>query len=399
VHVDRVGSEEVPRASHKDFAADELLGREDLDREDRDAEADEEAEEAEREAGAPVRQGLPARFTMRHSRHYVDELLGDQPLRTVREIPVSEIEPPEDSEPVETFERFEHSIREFGVLEPLLVGRSGAHYRVIAGMRRLRAAHKLGLGTVPCLVHDVDEVKLRVMREAAMQRPSVTPATPELDATLLPATDDRGVDRLRWSVMTDLAGIEVLRAKIQLATTDILAHTESVDRAPADCGSLVSDVVSAIATEARLRGVRVDVNVSGTENGVSLDGALCRTAGTALLQSLLSIAPREGTTLSIQALVTSVRPAFILQCVLKEADFGQDRACLAEALQANTREGRVSRFFDAEWREHPCGASGAQMLAAVSKVARLHGGRVEVQPRVPNGCAVIFVLPRPLSDV
>ena len=386
MHFDRVGSGEVPRASHRDFAAEEILGREDLEREDRDAEPDEDAE-AETEAVAPARQGLPARFKMRHSRHYVDELLGDQPLRTVREIPVSEIEPPEGTEPFE-FERFEHSIREFGVLEPLLVGRSGAQYRVIAGMRRLRAAHKLGLGTVPCLVHDVDEEKLRDMREAATQRPAVTAAAPELDATLLPAINDRGVERLRWSVMTDLAGIEVLRAKIQLAAADILAQTDSVDRAPADCGSLVSDVVAAIATEARLRGVRIDVNVTGAENGVSLDGALCRTALTALLQCLLTIAPREGTTLAIQALVTSVRPAFIFQSVLKEANVEQ-----------SADHDVVGRFFDPDWRDHPCGAPGAQMLAAASKVARLHGGRVEVQPRSPKGCAVIFVVPRPLSDL
>jgi ParB/Sulfiredoxin domain len=386
VHFDRVGSGELPRASHTEFAADELLGREDLEQ-DRDAERDDDGD-GESEAVAPSRQGLPARFKMRHSRHYVDELLGDQPLRTVREIPVSEIEPPEDIEPPETFERFEHSIREFGVLEPLLVGRSGAQYRVIAGMRRLRAAHKVGLGTVPCLVHDVDDEKLRDMREAATQRPSATPAAPELDATLLPAINDRGAERLRWSVMTDLAGIEVVRAKIQLAAADILAHTESVDRAPADCGSLVSDVVAAIATEARLRGVRIDVSITGAENGVSLDGALCRTALTALLQCLLTIAPRDGTTLGIQALVTSVRPAFILQCVLKEIDVEQ-----------GSEHTVIGRFFDSEWPEHPCGARGAQMLAAVSKVARLHGGRVEVQPRSAKGCAVIFVLPRPLSDL
>jgi ParB/Sulfiredoxin domain len=387
VHFDRVGSAEVPRASHRDFAAEELLGREDLEREDREAEADDDGE-GETEAAGPSRQGLPARFKMRHSRHYVDELLGDKPLRTVREIPVSEIEPPEDFGPLETFERFEHSIREFGVLEPLLVGRSGAQYRVIAGMRRLRAAHKLGLGTVPCLVHDVDEEKLRDMREAATQRPSATPPAPELDATLLPAISDRGAERLRWSVMTDLAGIEVLREKIQLAAADILARTETVDRAPADCASLVSDVVGAVATEARLRGVRIDVNVTGGENGVSLDAALCRTALTALLQCLLAVAPREGTTLAIQALVTSVRPAFILQCVLKEAD-----------VENGSEPAMIGRFFDADWREHPCGAPGAQMLAAVSKVARLHGGRVEAQPRSPKGCAVIFVLPRPLSDL
>ena len=36
----------------------------------------------------PVREGLPKAFRMRHGRHYVEQLMGDTPLRTVREIPV-----------------------------------------------------------------------------------------------------------------------------------------------------------------------------------------------------------------------------------------------------------------------------------------------------------------------
>jgi hypothetical protein len=60
---------------------------------------------------------------------------------------------------------------------------------------------------------------------------------------------------------------------------------------------------------------------------------------------------------------------------------------------------RPGRFFDPEWRDHPCGREGAQMLAAMAKTARLHGGRADIQPRPSKGCAAIFVLPRPLTDV
>ena len=117
-------------------------------------------DENEEDEPAPiVREGLPARFRMRHTPHYVDELLGDAPLRTVREIPISEIEAPNDDRA--DVEELERSIRRLGVIEPLLVGRRGAFYSIIAGMRRLRAAQRAGLATVPCLVHELDETRLR----------------------------------------------------------------------------------------------------------------------------------------------------------------------------------------------------------------------------------------------
>lgn len=44
------------------------------------------------------------------------------------------------------------SIRESGVLQPLLVAREGDRYRLIAGERRLRAARMAGLASVPVVV-------------------------------------------------------------------------------------------------------------------------------------------------------------------------------------------------------------------------------------------------------
>ena len=246
------------------------------------------------------REGLPARFRMRHTPHYVDELLGDAPLRTVREIPISEIESPIDDRA--ELDELERSIRRLGVIEPLLVGRRGASYRVIAGMRRLRAAHRVGLDTVPCLVHEVDEERLSICatprlsasRSAAAGRRArrrtrrgVEPTTPptigeaalglEFVAALLPAMSAAGNDRLRWGVLTDLAGVEFARAK-PWRRTQILRHGSAIDRASVDSLALVSDVVSAIAIEARLRGVRVDVSLphAGLHSGrpdIFLDGA------------------------------------------------------------------------------------------------------------------------------
>lgn len=38
------------------------------------------------------REGLPPAFRMRHGRHYVEQLMGEAPLRTVREIAVADID-------------------------------------------------------------------------------------------------------------------------------------------------------------------------------------------------------------------------------------------------------------------------------------------------------------------
>ena len=53
------------------------------------------------------------------------------------------------------------SIKSKGVLQPLLVKKDGTGYQLIAGERRLRAALKAGLQTVPVIVKDVNEQDVR----------------------------------------------------------------------------------------------------------------------------------------------------------------------------------------------------------------------------------------------
>lgn len=49
------------------------------------------------------------------------------------------------------------SIRQYGVLNPLTVRRTGAGFELIAGERRMRAAKAAGLQEVPCIVMTADE--------------------------------------------------------------------------------------------------------------------------------------------------------------------------------------------------------------------------------------------------
>ncbi len=388
MHLDPHGSEEQASSDLPDFGVEHLP--------DMHEPQTREAEERAR----PPREGLPKRFRMRHGRHYVDELLGEAPLRTVREIPISEIEPPPDE--ALDLEALEQSIERFGVIEPLQVARRGVEYRVIAGMRRLRAARTVGLKTVPCLVIDVDEEKLNGMREAASERflvtvyvPSTTsePSTSENvsaqsdDATAFGAIADASHaadDRLRAAVLAELAEVEQLRAKITSAAEDMLTRGTAIDRSLVSCASLMNDAISAVSTEARLRGVALDATIPDPAVTISLDPGRCRVALIGLLQCLLGLAPRPGATLVVRMQMTTIRPALLVECRLREA--GEDQVLMSE-------EG-MTRFFDAACPAHPCGDAGARVLAAVAATARAHGGRVQATPS-----SVLFVVPRPLSDL
>jgi len=73
--------------------------------------------------------------------------------------PVESIEPnpnqPRQDFPASDLEEIANSVREKGVITPLLVSRKGSGYQLIAGERRWRAAQKAGLERVPVVVKDV----------------------------------------------------------------------------------------------------------------------------------------------------------------------------------------------------------------------------------------------------
>ncbi|MFN8027521.1 MAG: ParB/RepB/Spo0J family partition protein [Acidimicrobiia bacterium] len=83
-------------------------------------------------------------------------------LGGVDEIPVASIEPnryqPRDYFDEEALSSLAESIRQVGVLQPILVRPSGDDtYELIAGERRWRAARRVGLQTIPALVRDTDD--------------------------------------------------------------------------------------------------------------------------------------------------------------------------------------------------------------------------------------------------
>ena len=68
------------------------------------------------------------------------------------------------------------SIRESGIVQPILVRRAGARYQIIAGERRWRAAQQLGLPSVPVTVRDVpDDRLLELALVENIQREELSP--------------------------------------------------------------------------------------------------------------------------------------------------------------------------------------------------------------------------------
>jgi ParB family transcriptional regulator, chromosome partitioning protein len=59
------------------------------------------------------------------------------------------------------------SIREVGILQPIVVRKSGERYELVAGERRLRAAKVAGLATVPVVLRDTGDADL--LREALIE--------------------------------------------------------------------------------------------------------------------------------------------------------------------------------------------------------------------------------------
>jgi ParB/RepB/Spo0J family partition protein len=113
----------------------------------------------------------------------VSLLSNDSPTRSVgvRIVPVDRI----DSNPQqprlafnqETLDELAASIREHGVLQPILVRPTGQNrYQLVAGERRWRASKQAGLDSIPALIEDIDDdTALEISIIENLQREDISP--------------------------------------------------------------------------------------------------------------------------------------------------------------------------------------------------------------------------------
>lgn len=103
--------------------------------------------------------GLPSDLGMRHDHHYVDLISSKGSGPRIRMIALSKIDPNarQPRNQLGDMKDLMASIKEKGVLEPILVRPIEGRYEIIAGERRFMASKKLGLKEIPCIEMDVED--------------------------------------------------------------------------------------------------------------------------------------------------------------------------------------------------------------------------------------------------
>ena len=115
---------------------------------------------------------------MRHDSHFVDEVTSQRSESIGRLIDIDRIEP-NPHQPRKQFGDLSEmvaSIKEKGILEPILVRAADGRYQIIAGERRYQAAKAAGIRHVPCIQVDVDpRGMLEISLIENLQRKDLTP--------------------------------------------------------------------------------------------------------------------------------------------------------------------------------------------------------------------------------
>ncbi|MEP6593088.1 MAG: ParB N-terminal domain-containing protein, partial [Acidobacteriota bacterium] len=204
------------------------------------------------------REGLPSSYRMRHAAHYVEQLMGDAPLQTVRQIALDHIDHPEPSEALSGgidaadavrsgVADLAASIRRVGVLQPLLVVQMPeSRFQLLAGGKRWLAAQAAGLTTLPCLIVHADDARAAELRMQAAVRATaaqvvrgsestetgVSPDTiQETEAAMTqavapgPESNLVAQSTLYGAVMADLARVEQRRASTVAVARAFLTDT------------------------------------------------------------------------------------------------------------------------------------------------------------------------------
>ena len=103
------------------------------------------------------------------------------PHARVLEIDIGDLEPnthqPRSEFDPDAVQELADSIREKGVIQPVVARRYGSRYQLIAGERRLRAAKKAGLATVPAILLEVgtDQEMMEISLIENVQREDLNP--------------------------------------------------------------------------------------------------------------------------------------------------------------------------------------------------------------------------------
>ncbi len=107
----------------------------------------------------PKKVGLPEFIKSRHDMHFVEEISTRTRTSIIRNIPIDKIvtnilQPRKD---LGDLEGLAQSIKELGIIEPIIVRTRDGKFEIIAGERRFKAAELAGLNEIPCIEHEVPD--------------------------------------------------------------------------------------------------------------------------------------------------------------------------------------------------------------------------------------------------
>jgi ParB family chromosome partitioning protein len=116
----------------------------------------------------------------REAQHGIVSLLASKSPNSIKELPVGKVVPnPEQPRMTfheETLQELAASIREHGVLQPILVRPAGDNYQIIAGERRWRASKLAGKDTIPAIIERFDDATaLEIALIENLQREDLSP--------------------------------------------------------------------------------------------------------------------------------------------------------------------------------------------------------------------------------
>lgn len=262
----------------------------------RDAERTDDERPVEPPSPMPMlREGLPAAYRMRHAPHYVEQLMGEAPIQTVRQIALDQIDPGGAQPVAIDVTDLAASIGQVGVLQPLLVTQTaGGRFQLLAGLKRLHAARSAGLSAAPCLVVHADEARAAELRTQAAvtgaagtaaeretaqapqdaasgaERPGRKrvdiPLTSALDeiagalefvSALLPAAS-AARSAFQRAMIADVIRVEKGRAAALKAAAFFLSDSAPLQPETFDWATFTEDLRGDSALESRLRGVEVE---------------------------------------------------------------------------------------------------------------------------------------------
>jgi ParB family chromosome partitioning protein len=114
---------------------------------------------------------------MRHDAHYVETLTASAGAPVGRMIPIEHIDP-NPNQPRQVMGDLSEliaSVKEQGIIEPIVVRQRGSRFQIVAGERRYQAAVRAGIEELPVVIRDVDDVGiLEIALVENLQRKDLT---------------------------------------------------------------------------------------------------------------------------------------------------------------------------------------------------------------------------------